>query len=760
MIRTSSARLAFGAYAALTLIFTLPLAFHLTDRLPHDAGDPLFITWGLWWNAHAMPLSPGWWNPPIFYPMSGALALSDHLLGLAPLTSAVQWVGGSPVLAYNIAFLLSFVLAGFCTFLLCRELTGRADVAFVAGLLFAFNPFRWSMVSHLQLLAAFWMPLALFAAHRFVASGGLRWAMLFGAAWFFQSLSNAYMLVFFSLVIVTWLAWFVPWRREPRRGLALVAALLIAGALIAPILVAYARIQEREGLTRSAAEIDFFGADAAGVFTPSSISTAYPNWHPWPTSEENLFPGIVLLTVSLVLIWRAVRQRPVRDGWHVMTATLAAVGLVFVAIAASVAMFGPWTVRAGPIRIGASQSYKPLTVAFIALLAAALSSRRMRDAVRARSTLAFYGLGAAIAYALSWGMRPRVFGSPWLYFGPYMLLMNVPGLRGLRVPARVWLPGVLLLTVAAAIALASLLPLDRRRRQLAIAALAIAALIDGTSIPLSLAPLPPIWQLEGIPGDAAVLELPFGDLTHDLAAMYRGTSHRRPVVNGYSGYIPHHDEVLRHALADGDFDALFEVARTAPLAIVTDPQYDAGDFVGWARRHPDIRATNAIPNEAPTQYLIPRQPLPDTAEPQRLKPVAVTATVRSEMAASLADGMLTTRWDTHRPQHADDAVVLDAGRSIAVKGVALALGEFSTDYPRDLEVSVSTDGTTWDAAWRGRTAPLALRGALVRPRESRIGITFAPRTARFVRLRVAATDRTYFWSIAEAWIYTEALPGR
>ena len=751
MIRTSAARFALIAYAALTVVFTLPLGLHLGDRLPHDAGDPLFLTWGLWWNARTVPLTTAWWNPPAFFPMTGALALSDHLLGLVPMTSSVQWLGGSPVLAYNVAFLLSFLLAGFCTFLLCRELTGRADVAFVAGLLFAFNPYRWSMVSHLQLLVAFWMPLALFASHRFLATGATRWALLFAGAWLLQGLSNGYMLVFFSLVVIAWVLWFVPWRREPRRGLVLLGSVVVAAGLLAPILAGYSTIQTREGLSRSIDEIDFYGADVAGLITPSSITTVYPNWHPWPTSEENLFPGVVLLGLSAVLVWWTIRQPVERDRWRPATVGLSVIGLTFVAIAVSVWILGPWSVRAGPLRVGAAQTHKPLMIAFIAWCLAALTSRRMRDAWHHRSPLVFYALGALACYILSWGLRPRLFGAPWLYFGPYSLLMHFPGLRELRVPARVWLPGVLLLTVAAALALARILPDDRRKRRAAIAALIVAALVDGASIPLPLASLPALSPLDRVPMQAAVLELPLGELSRDISAMYRGTWHDRPVVNGYSGYMPRHYEVLRHALADGDFDVVLELARHRPVTLAVAKDYASEDLLAWITTHPDVRPLEHA-SHGTRMFVVPLQPTPPPVDARAIRPVNVTASVMVDAARRIADGDLTTRWDTHRAQHAGDTVILDAGRAIAVRGVALALGEFATDYPRNLEVSLSTDGTTWTQAWGGRIAALALRGALVRPTESQIRIAFAPQIARFVRLRTLTDHSIYYWSIAEAWL--------
>ena len=54
----------------------------------------------------------------------------------------IIWVTGSPVVAYNVAFLLSFSLSGLAAYLLCHQLTGRRDAAWVAGLAFGFCPYR------------------------------------------------------------------------------------------------------------------------------------------------------------------------------------------------------------------------------------------------------------------------------------------------------------------------------------------------------------------------------------------------------------------------------------------------------------------------------------------------------------------------------------------------------------------------------------------------------------------------------------------
>src|SRR5213080_1040947 len=117
--------LAASFYAVLTIVLTWPLAARLSTVLPHDLGDPVLNTWILWWNAHAVPLTARWWDAPIFYPVHGAFALSETMLAVTPLTTPLQWMGASPVLAYNVAFLLSYLSAAFAAHALAHALTGR-----------------------------------------------------------------------------------------------------------------------------------------------------------------------------------------------------------------------------------------------------------------------------------------------------------------------------------------------------------------------------------------------------------------------------------------------------------------------------------------------------------------------------------------------------------------------------------------------------------------------------------------------------------
>lgn len=307
----SSTRLdlaALGLFLLLAVAWTWPLAANLSLRIPHDPGDPILNTWILWWNAHAVPFTERWWNPPIFYPMSGALALSEHLAGIAIVTTPLQWAGVSPLAAYNIALILSFALSGFFAFLLGRRLTGSATAGLCAGLAFGFAPYRASQLAHLQVLTSQWMGLALLAMHAYVEEGRRRWLVVFAGAWLIQALSNGYFLLFFPIVIVLWTAWFTDWRTAPGRGLALAATWISSSVLLVPALLHYARVQRALGLTRTPGEMRLFSAKLDSFVHAGGMLKFWPS-SPGETQEGFLFPGITAVALVIAagvaaVIWR------------------------------------------------------------------------------------------------------------------------------------------------------------------------------------------------------------------------------------------------------------------------------------------------------------------------------------------------------------------------------------------------------------------------------------------------------------------------
>jgi hypothetical protein len=167
-----SPSLALFFYLCLAVITTHPLWLHLADAVPGDIGDPLLNTWILAWDSHALLTDPlHLFDANIFYPLPHTLAYSEHLLSTAALVLPLGLVSGEPVVAYNLSLLLSFPLAGLGMYLLVLHWTRWRQAAFLAGLAFAFAPYRLASIAHLQLLSIQWLPFSLLALDRLLDLG-------------------------------------------------------------------------------------------------------------------------------------------------------------------------------------------------------------------------------------------------------------------------------------------------------------------------------------------------------------------------------------------------------------------------------------------------------------------------------------------------------------------------------------------------------------------------------------------------------------
>ena len=253
-------------YTAIVLLLFHGLIGQFSTALPHDLGDPLLSTSVLWWNAHRLPFVGTWWDGLSFFPGHGSLAFSDHRVGLTLFANPVQWLGGTPVLAYNITLLSSFVLAALAAHALAWTLTRSHAAGAVAGLIFGFNPFRMSHVAHLELLAVCWLPLAFVALHLYVRRFETRWLVLFAVLWLIQGLSSGYYLFYSAPVIALWTVWFARdrlWRSLVSVGVACAAVFVV----LSPVFLRYQQIQSQLLLARGFGEIEFFSADVTGILS-------------------------------------------------------------------------------------------------------------------------------------------------------------------------------------------------------------------------------------------------------------------------------------------------------------------------------------------------------------------------------------------------------------------------------------------------------------------------------------------------------------
>jgi hypothetical protein len=295
-------------YLALTLAWSWPLPIHLADRYTSDPGDPLLITYLLWWGAHARPFTSAWWNAPYYWPMRDALALTEHLAGLWPVAKPIQALGGSPLLATNIIVICATWWTLLATHALVKRLTGSTAAAVCGAVAFAFSPYRAGSLGHLQLYACWWIPLSLLAISVWAVEGRWRWLIVFAMSWILQALTSGYYVFILPPLYCAWAAWVIPWRTHARRALHL--ALVWAGSCLAlaPVLLRYYHVQRGLGISRSRAEVAYYSGSL------HSLLSAAPwllFWHTSPatTSESALFPGVtVILLITAALVFR-VRDR-------------------------------------------------------------------------------------------------------------------------------------------------------------------------------------------------------------------------------------------------------------------------------------------------------------------------------------------------------------------------------------------------------------------------------------------------------------------
>ena len=598
------------------------------------------------------------------------------------------------------------------------------------------------------------MPLALLGLHAYVVGHQRRWLVLFGGAWLMQALSNGYYMLFFPVLLGLWILWFA-FSRSTVRGLAeIIAAWAIASLPLVPLLWSYRRIHSAFSFQRNLGEVNGFGADVTSLLDASPLLKFW-TLRSFHQPEGELFPGFTAALLVLLLVmhvsWRSE---------HVMRvprlAVLLLVGAaVFLTVGLSSLLSGGWAIVIGNTTLlSVRVASKPLSVGVMLLAAGLVLIPRFPDAWRRRSPLMFYTLAMGLMYLLCFGPRPRFLGAPLMARGPYSLLMLLPGYDSIRVPARFAMLAALCLSVVAALSFARLTSrMGRTPRWILAVAVAGGILVDSAigEMPLRALPLR-LSSLEALPGRAPVVELPIGFGGDDLAAMYRGMYHGRPVVNGYSGFFPSSYDVLRLGFALRDpqmFDAL---TAFGPVFVVVDTARDPeGQWAKQVTARPG--ATLEGVEGGRKIFSLPAGPLAeDVTFPARLPLQSVTANINAERMPLVLDGNLDTGWDSGA-QLGAEIVTIDLGATRAVDAVTMTLGSHPLDFPRALVIESSDDGRMWTARWQGSPAAVAFAAAVRHPREMPLTFELPGVQARMLRLRQTGHDPNFHWLIFELAVY-------
>jgi F5/8 type C domain len=707
------ATLVIFAFAGLAVLATFPLVFHLGRALPGDLGDPLFSSWILGWDAERLRHGlSGIWDAPILFPSRHTLAFAEHLLGIAVFVAPVIWVSNNPVLAYDIAFLLTFVLAGCGMYLLARELTGRRDAAFLAGLAFASGPVRALHLSHLQVLAWGWMPIALWGLHRYFSRRSIAALMIFAAAFTIEALSNGYFLFFLAMAAVFVVAYELvsrPWDRADRvRALAaLTAAAVVILVVVGAVALAYISVREQYGVRRPYRDWLLFSADVRSyVSVPGTVKL----WSGWLNGdrapERQLFPGLVTAICAVAALWPGRTRR--------------------------------------------------------------------------RIVWLYSGIGAT-AFVLSLGPEPAAW-SHRLSANPFLSLARmVPGVDGLRVPARIGVLVLLALCVLAALGLSRLLAhLAPRTRMAAVVALGVAIFAEGWAAPIQMASFDAggraedrsayRWLAQQPPGAAIELPILEWSITPTLTYQYATLAHGHPIVNGYSGYGSPLQEFFGGAASPlNDLARIREaldLLRAIGVRYVVVHQRDYADAALGAGTAAAIRSQpgTAVEGFHSDAVDVFRLRDADTAAADSRPEVAGTrlhladfhadASDAADRLALAFDGDPDTRWLTGRQQNGDEWISLRFDRPRDVSRIELQTASRSFgDYPRELVVESVDDGGARSVLYQGSMlVPFGRALAQGGPHPALV-IGLPSNHTRTLTIRQTGRTRRWFWAIHELAVY-------
>ncbi|NGM13069.1 hypothetical protein ENC19_10560 [Verrucosispora sp. CWR15] len=141
------------ASVVVAVVLTWPTLKQPWTTIPGDIGDPPLQAWQVAWAGHALVTDPlNLWHSNTFFPDLYTYAYTDIVLGYAPAGLFVNGVAAA-IFRYNLLYVFAHALACLGAYALVRQLGGIRTAAAVAGVAWAFAPWRLAHSGHLNILS-------------------------------------------------------------------------------------------------------------------------------------------------------------------------------------------------------------------------------------------------------------------------------------------------------------------------------------------------------------------------------------------------------------------------------------------------------------------------------------------------------------------------------------------------------------------------------------------------------------------------------
>lgn len=599
--------LIFLAFVALTALMTWPWVLHLSDSVP-DPGDPYAISYFLWWDFHQTFHAPlHLFEATILYPYHNSLAFGEYDYGVSLLCLPLFVLGVRPLTVFALASFLSFPLTGYGMFRLARTLSGSVVVAWIAGIIIAFLPFRFHHLAHLHLIFVVWIPLLFEALVLFARQRTWPRAAWFGFAFLMNGLTCTSWLILTviplaisaGLLLTRNQAW-----RDRKFWLRSAAALCLATLLLLPFLLAFRRVATEYGFVRKPEEVSQYSAHFINWLAAEDRNKVWRGLGAeGNTTEMVLFPGLLAPLLALAaLLLPPLKSKPAAAGeagqepvpaanarlnWkRILLVLLDSTAIIAGVVALLTLGYGAFRLRLfGQLVLSETGPTRPLNVLIVALFGRCLIQypRVLRNALgQDRNFSASFnsaGRSELFGHALVW-IALGFAGSFGLNFFFHKFLYDyVFVFRGMRVATRwamICYVGLALLAGLGAYRFAAMVGARWLKvgKPLVYALVVLAILFE-----LHVAPLQLIrgelnadaltLDLKSRKMSGGIIELPIGP-ERDHLYMLRAADHLHPLVNGQYSFVPPLQGEIQQLTAERPItDRLLDIFERIPISYVT-----------------------------------------------------------------------------------------------------------------------------------------------------------------------------------------------
>jgi hypothetical protein len=574
--------LVFLAFCLFTALLTWPYVMHWRDAVV-DAGDPYLVSWILWWDYHQTFTDPlHLFHANLFYPLRYTLAFSENSYGISLLFFPLYALGARPLTVHTVAMFFGFVTCGYAAFRLARTLTGSNGAAWIAGIIFAFVPFRFGMMSHLPYLFSMWVPLLFEALVLFARERSKGRAVWLGVAFLMSGLTTITWFVFslvpFVVVAAVLLTRYDIWRDRQFwiRG---ALALGLASLALLPFLVPYYIAAKLYNFQRSVEEVKSWSA------LPMHWLSAEPRnkmWHGMGDSLPNaarfrLFPGLlpVLLSLAAFLLaaprWalgaKVVGVSEVEPGRNRWIKWLDALAIFALALSISATGYAGTKAHHGIYHyVTATHALALLTVAVIARLCLAYPAVLRCGSANLLETLRSKRRGDAFWLGLVWTAIGFGYSLGWNSFFYRTLYDVLPLFRSMRVAVRGAMFAYLGLAILAGLGTKRLAEIIREKnprvRPAAVfATLAVLLLFEFNAARLrfirgDVDPDAVTLRLKDTPMRGGIVVLPANEHVNHRHVL-RSADHIKPNIVGISGFSSSYETAIEVATLSGPIPETF-----------------------------------------------------------------------------------------------------------------------------------------------------------------------------------------------------------